>query len=409
MPRSRFVLAPIVSVSLAALLPISACRGDDRPPVQPPPASPAQPQPQPQPTAPASPASAQPSGSAAAPVAGASAAAQGQPAQGAGYCRRAGTYTAVPLSGMTGSSLRPANTFSIVARDPATGELGVAVQSHWFSVGSSVTWAEPGIGAVATQSFVEPAYGPKGLALMRVGAAAPDALKQLLTADASSAVRQVAFVDAQGRVGAHTGARCIAYAGHHVGDGYSVQANMMGNDKVVPAMRQAFEATRGDLAERMLAALDAAQAAGGDIRGCQSAAMLVVDGKRTDEPWKARKIDLRVEDSPAPLAELRRLVTLARAYDHMNQGDLAIERDQVDRALEHYGAAARMVPGNAEMLYWQGISLAGKGRHDEAMPVLRKAFEADPAWIELTRRLPAAQLLPAAAAERIVREAGGAR
>ena len=310
---------------------------------------------------------------------------------------------------MTGSSLRPANTFSIVARDPATGELGVAVQSHWFSVGASVTWAEPGIGAVATQSFVEPAYGPKGLALMRGGAAAPDALKQLLAADASSAVRQVAFVDAQGRVSAHTGARCIAYAGHHVGDGYSVQANMMGNDKVVPAMRQAFESAQGDLAERMLAALDAAQAAGGDIRGCQSAAILIVDGKRTDEPWKARKIDLRVEDSPAPLVELRRLVVLARAYDHMNQGDLAIERDQIDRALEHYGAAARMVPGNAEMLYWQGISLAGRGRHAEAMPVLRKAFEADPAWIELTRRLPAAQLLDAAAAERIVREAGGGK
>jgi uncharacterized Ntn-hydrolase superfamily protein len=328
------------------------------------------------------------------------------PAKDTGYCRRTGAYTAVPLSGMSGSSLRPTNTFSIVARDPATGELGVAVQSHWFSVGALVTWAEPGVGAVATQSFVEPAYGPKGLALMRGGAAAPDALAQLVAADAASAVRQVAFVDAEGRVAAHTGGRCIQLASHHTGAGYSVQANMMGNDKVVPAMQRAFESAKGDLAERMLAALDAAQAAGGDIRGCQSAAILVVDGRRTDEPWKGKKLDLRVEDSAAPLAELRRLVTLARAYDHMNEGDLAVERDQLDRALEHYGAAARMVPGNAEMLYWQGVALAGHGKPDEAMPILRQAFASDPAWIELTRRLPAAGLLDAAIADRIVRDAG---
>jgi uncharacterized Ntn-hydrolase superfamily protein len=325
-----------------------------------------------------------------------------------GYCRRTGAYTTAPpapLSGTTGSALRPANTFSIVARDPATGDLGVAVQSHWFSVGALVAWAEPGVGAVATQSFVEPAYGPRGLALMRGGAAAGDALKQLVAADQGAAVRQVAFVDAQGRATAHTGARCIRHAGHHVGDGYSVQANLMGNDTVVPAMRRAFEAARGDLAERMLAALDAAQAAGGDLRGCQSAAILVVGGKRTDEPWKAKKLDLRVEDSPAPLAELRRLVTLARAYDHMNQGDLAVEHKQLDRALEHYGTAARMIPDNPEMVYWQGVALAGNGRPDQAMPLLRQAFDADPAWIELTRRLPAAGLLDAAIADRIVREA----
>ncbi len=329
-----------------------------------------------------------------------------QPAKPPGYCRRTGAFTTAPLSGTTGSALRPANTFSIVARDPATGELGVAVQSHWFSVGALVAWAEPGVGAVATQSFVEPAYGPRGLALMRDGAAAPDALKQLVAADAAEAVRQVAFVDARGRTAAHTGARCIQHAGHHTGDGYSVQANLMGNDRVVPAMRAAFEAAKGDLAERMLAALDAAQAAGGDLRGCQSAAIVVVGGERTAEPWKARKLDLRVEDSAAPLAELRRLVTLARAYDHMNQGDLAVENKQMDRALEHYGTAARMVPDSPEMVFWQGVALAGHGKPDLAAPLLRKAFEADPAWIELTRRLPAAGLLDAAIAERIVREAG---
>jgi uncharacterized Ntn-hydrolase superfamily protein len=327
------------------------------------------------------------------------------PAKDQGYCRRTGAYTAAPLSGATGSSVRPANTFSIVARDPKTGDLGVAVQSHWFSVGALVAWAEPGIGAVATQSFVEPSYGPKGLALMRGGAAAPDALKQLLAADAGEAMRQVAFVDAQGRASAHTGARCIQHAGHHVGDGYTVQANLMGTDTVVPAMRRAFEAATGDLADRMLAALDAAQAAGGDLRGCQSAAILVVGGARTDEPWKARKLDLRVEDAPAPLAELRRLVTLARAYDYMNQGDLAVEAKQLDRAREHYGAASRIVPDNAEMMFWQGVALAGHGQPDEALPLLRKAFAADPAWVELVRRLPAAGLLDPAVADRIVRDA----
>lgn len=337
------------------------------------------------------------------PAAGSAVAPPGGPTA---YCRRAGTFTdTAPLSGTTGSALRPANTFSIVARDPATGDLGVAVQSHWFSVGGLVTWAEPGVGAVATQSFVEPAYGPRGLALLRGGTAPADALKQLLAADPGSAVRQVAFVDAQGRSAAHTGAKCIQYAGHHTGDGYSVQANLMGNDKVVPAMRAAFEAAKGDLAERMLAALDAAQAAGGDLRGCQSAAMLVVGGQRTEEPWKAKKIDLRVEDSAAPLVELRRLVTLARAYDHMNQGDLAIEHKQLDRALEHYGSAARMVPGSPEMVYWQGVALAGAGKPDLARPLLRQAFDADPAWIELTRRLPAAGLLDAAVAAQIVRDA----
>jgi uncharacterized Ntn-hydrolase superfamily protein len=369
---------------------LAACRGDSRPAIDPPPA----PSPAPVPST----ATTTTTTTTTAPPA---------PAQPAGYCRRVGAATATPapLSGTTGSAIRPANTFSIVARDPATGELGVAVQSHWFSVGALVTWAEPGVGAVATQSFVEPAYGPKGLDLLRGGAAPAEALAKLVAADAGAAVRQVAFVDARGRAAAHTGARCIQHAGHHTGDGYSVQANLMANDQVVPAMRQAFEAAKGDLAERMLAALDAAQAAGGDLRGCQSAAILVVGGQRTDAPWTARKLDLRVEDSPAPLVELRRLVTLARAYDHMNQGDLAIEKKDLPGALDHYGAAARMVPDNAEMVYWQGVALAGHGQAAAAVPLLRRAFADDPAWIELTRRLPAAGLLDAAIADQLVRDA----
>jgi uncharacterized Ntn-hydrolase superfamily protein len=307
------------------------------------------------------------------------------------------------ISSITGSPLRPAHTFSIVARDPVTGDLGVAVQSHWFSTGSVVVWAEPGVGAVATQSFVEPAYGPKGLALMREGVPAPEAMAKLLAADPQGAVRQLGFVDASGKAAAHTGARCIQSAGHLVGDGFAVQANLMWNDRVWPAMKAAYESTRGDLAERMLAALDAAQAAGGDIRGCQSAAMLIVSGKKSATPWAEKKIDLRVEDHAAPLVELRRLVTLARAYDHMNQGDAAVEKNDMKAAAEHYGAATQLVPDEAEMPYWQGIAYASRGDIEHAGPLLRRAFAADPAWIELTRRLPAANLLPdTATAERAI-------
>jgi len=324
----------------------------------------------------------------------------------AAACRGRGTFATLPLGPATGSSLRPAHTFSIVARDAKTGELGVAVQSHWFSVGALVAWAEPGVGAVATQSFVEPAYGPKGLALMGQGVPAPDALARLVAEDKQAAMRQVAFVDAQGRAAAHTGDKCIQVASDHVGSGYTVEANIMANDKVVPAMAAAFEAARGDLADRMLAALDAAQAAGGDLRGCQSAAIVVVSGKRSDAPWNERELDLRVEDSPAPLDELHRLVVLARAYDQMNQGDAAVEKSDMAGALAHYGAAARAVPDNIEMKFWQAVALAGHGRIDDALPMFRATFAADPAWAELTRRLVAPGLLPdAATAERVLREA----
>src|SRR5882672_4535371 len=221
---------------------------------------------------------------------------------------------------------RPVHTFSIVARDPVTGELGVAVQSHWFSVGTTVPWAESGIGAIATQSFVDPSYGKLGLELMRTGKSAPEALKALLAGDDGRDVRQVAMIDMQGRVDAWTGKNDIQAAGHIIGKNFSVQANLMLNEKVWPAMAQAFENTKGDLADRMLAALDAAQAVGGDIRGRQSAALIVVTGKPTGQAWKDRVFDLRVDDSAEPLKELRRLVTLQRAYNHMNAGDLAVEK-----------------------------------------------------------------------------------
>ena len=289
---------------------------------------------------------------------------------------------------------RPVHTFSIVARDPATGELGVAVQSHWFSVGSIVAWAEAGVGAVATQSFVDPSYGKNGLDLMRSGKSAPDTLKELLAKDEGREVRQVAMIDAQGRVDGFTGKNDIQAAGHIVGTNFSVQANLMLNDKVWPAMARAFENTKGDLAERMMAALDAAQLAGGDIRGKQSAALIVVTGKPTGQAWKDRIFDLRVDDSPEPLKELRRLVRLQRAYNHMNAGDLAVEKKDNEGALREYGAAEKLVPDNAEMIYWHAVALVNMGRIDESLPLFRRVFAMDPNWRTLTPRLPKSGLLP---------------
>lgn len=319
---------------------------------------------------------------------------------------------ALPPPAAAGPALpsRPVHTYSIVARDPATGELGVAVQSHWFSVGAMVPWAEAGVGAVATQSFVDPSYGPLALELLRAGRSAPEALAGLLAADEGRAVRQVAVVDARGRVAAHTGKRCIAEAGQRVGKEFSVQANLMASAEVWPAMAAAFERATGDLAERMLRALEAAQQAGGDIRGQQSAALLVVSGTSSGRPWADRVFDLRVEDHPRPLAELRRLLVVARAYRHMNAGDLAVERKDVAGALREYAAAERLVPDSAEMVYWHAVALVEAGRLEESLPLFARAFALDPAWRALTPKLPASGLLPddPAAIRRIVGAGGPA-
>lgn len=289
-----------------------------------------------------------------------------------------------------------AHTFSIVARDPATGEMGVAVQSHWFSVGSIVTWAEAGVGAVATQSFVDPGYGVKGLERMRAGAAAPDVLAALVAADTQRDGRQVAMIDRAGRVAAHTGATAIQAAGHHVGRGYSVQANLMDNDRVWPAMAEAFERASGDLADRMLAALEAGQRAGGDIRGKQSAAILIVKGESTGRPWAGadRVFDLRVEDHPDPIAELARLVRRQRAYSHANLGDELMTTGKVEEALAEYRRAADLAPDVVELPFWQAVTLASIGREAEARPIFQAVFAQEPKWAELVPRLPAAKLLP---------------
>jgi uncharacterized Ntn-hydrolase superfamily protein len=289
---------------------------------------------------------------------------------------------------------RPVHTFSIVARDPKTGEMGVAVQSHWFSVGSIVAWAEAGVGAIATQSFVDPSYGKLGLEMMKTGKSAPETLKALLAGDDGREVRQVAMVDWAGRIAAHTGANDIAMAGHETGDQFSVQANMMLSDKVWPAMAKAYREARGDLADRLMAALDAAQAVGGDVRGKQSAALVVVKPQSTGKPWVDRLFDLRVDDHAEPLAELRRLLTLQRAYNHMNEGDLAMERKDNPGALGHYSSAARLVPDNLEMRYWHAVALVNMGRLQDSLPLFREVFSKDPNWRVLTERLPKAGQLP---------------
>jgi uncharacterized Ntn-hydrolase superfamily protein len=284
-------------------------------------------------------------------------------------------------------------TYSIVARDATTGELGVAVQSHYFCVGAIVPWVEAEVGAIATQAFAEPAYGPKGLALMRAGVDAPAALAALVHADEMHARRQVAFVDAAGRVAVHTGDRCIAAAGHAIGDGVSVQANMMRSDRVWPAMLAAYHATSGDVAERMLAALDAAEAEGGDLRGRQSAALVVVAARGSGQAWQDRRFDLRVDDGADPLGDLRRLVTLRRAYLYMDEAETREMAGDVDGALASFETARSLLSGNDEAAFWSAVLSAENGRVDEARAVIREISEREPGWTELMRRLPAAGLL----------------
>jgi uncharacterized Ntn-hydrolase superfamily protein len=309
------------------------------------------------------------------------------------------TAASVPVA------VRPVHTYSIVARDPSSGELGVAVQSHWFSVGTLVPWARAGVGAVATQSFIDVRYGVEGLDLMQQGRSAPQALAALLRDDPAPAVRQVAMIDAAGRIAQHTGEQCIRYAGHLAGDDFAVQANLMIDPGVPEAMAQAFRTARGSLAGRMLAALEAAQAAGGDLRGKQSAAMLVVRAQATGKPWEDTLVDLHVEDHPAPLRELRRLLVLDSAYDRMNDGDHALERNDIEAALRYYGAAESLAPANIEMKFWHAVSLVNAQRTDAALPVFDIVFSADPGWRELVPRLVEARLLNAdiATLERIKR------
>ena len=289
-----------------------------------------------------------------------------------------------------------AHTFSIVAMDEKTGEMGVAVQSHWFSVGSIVAWGKSGVGVVATQSFVNPAYGPNGLRLMEKGLPANEALSQLVEADEAQKFRQVAFLDVNGNTAAHTGEKCIESASHYNSKYFSVQANMMLNDQVVPAMKEAFEKHAGlPLAERMLKVLQAAQDAGGDIRGQQSAALIVVKAEKVKNEWEDKSVDLRVDDHSSPIEELERLLKVHRGYEWMNKGDLAIEKNDKALALRSYAMAEELLPGNLEVTYWKAISMWNMEMEDQAADILKGVFDKDPNWKALTYRLVDSGLIAA--------------
>ena len=288
----------------------------------------------------------------------------------------------------------PVSTYSIVAYDEQTGQFGVAVQSHWFSVGALVPWAKAGVGAVATQSFVKVEYGPEGIALMEAGKSAKEALNQLISKDSGQAVRQVAMIDNKGSVAAHTGENCIYAAGHKIGKNYSVQANLMEKETVWDAMAKAFENAEGPLATRMMASLEAAENEGGDIRGKQSAAMLIVTGQPTGLPWEDIVMDIRVDDSRYPLKELKRLIRIHTAYQHANKGDHYLETNEVEKALIEYDLASELYPENPELPYWSAVTMVGMGKLDKALPIFSKVFKKEPRLRTMTPRIVDAGLLP---------------
>lgn len=287
-----------------------------------------------------------------------------------------------------------AHTYSIVARDPKTGIMGVGVQSHWFSVGSLVSWGESGVGVVATQAFVNTSYGLRGLKLLKQGKSPQEAIDILLSDDEGKDVRQVSILDINGRVATHTGKKCIAEAGHRVGDQFSVQANMMLSDEVWAAMATSFEKNNQmQLPERLIKSLEAAESVGGDIRGRQSSALLIVSGENPENQWDDPLIDLRVEDHLQPLKELKRLLKVFRAYEHMNNGDIALEKGDIVKALEEYEVSMKSFPENLEMKYWTAISLANNQKLDKALVLFREVFQIDNNWRLLTERLPKSDIL----------------
>ena len=287
-----------------------------------------------------------------------------------------------------------AHTYSIIAIDEKTGEMAVGVQSHWFSVGTIVSWAKSGVGVVATQSFVNPAYGPEGIKLMEPGVSAENALTQLVSEDDSREYRQVAMLDVNGSIKAFTGEKCIISAGQYIGKNFSVQANMMLNDKVVPSMKKAFEENfKLPLAERIIKVFEAAEKSGGDIRGKQSAVILVVGSKKVKNEWEDKKIDLRVDDSENPIKEIKRLLKVSRAYEHMNKGDVAIEKGDMQKALSEYASAEKLFPQNLEMKFWKAVALLNNSRVSQAREIFKYVINKNKNWEKLLLRLPASNLV----------------
>lgn len=297
-------------------------------------------------------------------------------------------------------------TYSIVARDPATGSLGIALESHFFGAGHIACWAEPGVGVIATQSIPEVSFGPTGLELLGAGASPHETLATMLDKDPGRDLRQVAVVDVEGRVAVHTGARCLGYAGHATGDGVSFQANMMANDRVWSAGLAAFEAADGDLAARLLAALHAAQEEGGDVRGQQAASIVVVAPTPVEQRWQGVLTEIHVSDHPRPVDELARLVELQRGVAQLGAivigGDLAVgdlpvspDAGEVDAALAALDAAQAVFADNREPTFWKAVVLARVGRHAEARAALDEACSEHGGWAELFAQLPASGFLTA--------------
>jgi uncharacterized Ntn-hydrolase superfamily protein len=287
-------------------------------------------------------------------------------------------------------------TYSIVARDPLTGRFGVAVQSHFLGVGPVVPWLEAGIGAIATQASVNISFGPIGLEMLRAGQSAAEVVASLTAGDERSAIRQLGVVDAKGRAAAHTGAECIPACGHRVGDGYTVQGNLLERESCWPAMAEAYETalTRGEpFVERLLLALEAAEREGGDVRGRQSAAIMVVDGEVRPTSWHGhlwggRLMDVRIEDHADPVPELRRIVTLHLAYDLSDdEGEAAkAGADPADR----YAQARQLAPDAYELVFWRGVELAAAGDVEGGRRELQIAFAADSRWRTTLQHLAAA-------------------
>jgi uncharacterized Ntn-hydrolase superfamily protein len=297
--------------------------------------------------------------------------------------------------GVSRGPLTRQGTYSIVAFDPASSELGVAVQSHWFSVGSVVCWARPGVGAVATQAIAQVAHGPGALQHLAEGLDPAGAIEAVLREDVSADYRQLGAVDAAGRTSSHTGRSCIAHAGARSGEGFSCQANMMAREGVPDAMADAYSSHDGDLAERLLAALDAGESAGGDLRGQQSAALLVVPA--AGEAWRTR-FDLRVDDHVAPLSELRRLLRLARAYELADRAEELLAEQDASAGAELYRQIFELAPDSDELTFWAGIG-AGSQDVDIGAALIERAASRNPSWLELLERLPS-ELAPSAASLR---------
>ncbi len=291
-------------------------------------------------------------------------------------------------------------TYSIVARDQNTGELGVAVQSHWFAVGPIVPWARPGVGAVATQANVAVAYGPRALDGLQRGESPAAVLARLVADDPQRDSRQVAVVTADGTAVAHTGADCMRFAGDIQGEGVSCQGNIMASPAVWPAMLEAFADAEGTLTRRLLTALLAAEGAGGDLRGRQSAAILVVPA--AGEPWET-VASLRVEDHPDPLVELERLVGLDEAYRLAGRGDELTAQGRHQAAAQLFREALERAPESDELRFWAGLGAASSGDMETALDLIRAAIAVQPAWRELLTRLPP-EVAPAAPAvlERLI-------